>query len=79
MYFDAEQLRELMNEVPFKPFRVFLTNGRQYDVPNHDAAFVTENKFEIGLDLNKKGTAQRSVNCAIAHIANIEEIEKSVK
>lgn len=72
--FSAEILKEMMNRQPFRPFRVFLSNGRQYDVPNHDAAFVTEHRLEIGLDLNKKGIAQRSVDCAIAHIANIEEM-----
>lgn len=75
MYFDAEKLREILNEQPFKPFRVFLTSGRYYDVPNHDAAFITDYKLEIGLDLNKKGFAQRSVNCPFAHIANIEEMQ----
>ena len=79
MFFTAEMLKELMEEKPFRPFRVFLTNGRQYDVPNHDAAFITENKLEIGLDLNKKGFAQRTVNCAYGHIANIEEIESKAK
>lgn len=79
MYYDSDTLREMMNEVPFKPFRVIMSNGRQYDVPHHDAAFVTENKFEIGLDLNKKGVARRSINCAIAHIASVEEIEESIK
>lgn len=67
MYYNAEILRGLMNEQPFRPFRVFLASGRYYDVPHHGAAFVTEYKLEVGLDLNKKGIARQSVNCPLAN------------
>lgn len=52
-----------------------MTDGSIYDVPNHDAAFVTQSKIEIGLDLNKDGIARRSVHCAILHITQVEELQ----
>ena len=52
-----------------------LSGGKSYEVPNHDAAFVTQSKIEIGLDLNDKGIAKRSVYCAILHITQIEELQ----
>ena len=73
--FNAKQLKDFMDAKPFRPFKVLLSDGRSYEVPNHDAAFVTQNKIEIGLDLNKNGIARRSVYCAILHIASLEELQ----
>ena len=71
----AQHLRELLNAQPFKPFRVHLSDGRAFEVPNHDAAWVTQSYIEIGLDLNTAGFARRSVRCAILHITSIEELQ----
>jgi hypothetical protein len=73
--FNAKQLKEFMDAKPFRPFKVLMTDGHSYEVPHHDAAFVTQNKIEIGLDLNQYGVARRSVYCAILHIASLEELQ----
>lgn len=73
--FNAKQLKDFIDAKPFRPFKVLMSDGRSYEVPNHDAAFVTQNKIEIGLDLNKNGIARRSVYCAILHIASVEEFQ----
>lgn len=73
--FNARQLKELMDATPFRAFRIHLSDGKSYKVPNHDAAFITQSKIEIGLDLNKDGIARRSVHCAILHISQIEELQ----
>jgi len=39
----AMQLRERMDELPFRPFRVTLSDGRSFGVPNHDVALVKRN------------------------------------
>jgi hypothetical protein len=73
--FNAKQLKDFVDAKPFRPFKVLLSDGRSYEVPHHDAVFVTQNKIEIGLDLNKDGIARRSVYCAILHIASVEELQ----
>lgn len=73
--FNAKQLKEFMDAEPFRPFKVLMTDGHSYNVPHHDAAFVTQNKIEIGLDLNQDGIARRSVYCAMLHIAGLEELQ----
>jgi hypothetical protein len=73
--FNAKQLKDLMDAKPFRPFRVHLSDGKTYEVPNHDAAFVKQNEIEIGLDLDKDGIMVRSVRCAILHISQIEELQ----
>lgn len=70
----AAQLRERMNEHPFRPFRVTLSDGRTLDVPNHDVAFVKRNTIEIGVNLDAQSFGEKYVECAILHITSIEDI-----
>ena len=73
--FNARILNDRMETKPFHPFRIHLSDGQSYAVPNHDCAFVMQNDIEIGLDLNKRGFAERSVRCAILHITQIEDLK----
>lgn len=70
--FNAQQLKERMKSQPFKPFRLCLSDGKSFDITNHDAAFVKRNAIEIGLDADPNGIAERFVECAIIHITRIE-------
>jgi hypothetical protein len=70
----AMQLRERMNEIPFRPFRITLSDGRAFNIPNHDVALVKRNSIEIGIDLDSRSFAQKYVECAILHITSIEDI-----
>ena len=72
--FSAHQLKERMDSQPFKPFRVCLSDGKSFDVRNHDAAFIKRNAIEIGLDADPSGLAERFVECAIIHITHIEDL-----
>jgi hypothetical protein len=70
----AMQLRERMNETPFRPFRITLSDGRSFTVPNHDVALVKRNSVEIGIDLDSRSFAQKYVDCGILHITSIEDV-----
>ncbi len=72
--FTAQNLKDRMNTQPFKPFRVCLSDGKVFDVTNHDSAFVKRNAIEIGLDADPNGLAERFVECAIIHITRIEDL-----
>jgi len=70
----ALQLRERMNETPFRPFRLTLSDGRSFTVPNHDVALVKRNSILIGIDLDSRSFAEKYVECAILHITSIEDV-----
>ncbi len=72
--FTAVQIKERLDERPFRPFRIKMSNGESYDVVNHDAAWVLRNAVEIGLDPDAEGFALKTRRCAILHIATIEDI-----
>jgi hypothetical protein len=71
--FTAQNIKDLMDAKPFKPFRICLPDGKAYEVPNHDAAWVTRDYVEIGTHLDSAGFAENVARCAIIHITRIEE------
>jgi hypothetical protein len=73
----AMQLRERMNETPFRPFRITLSDGRSLNVPNHDVALVKRNSILIGIELDSKSFAEKYVECAILPITSIEDVATS--
>ncbi len=73
--FTALQLKELMDGQPFKPFRICMSDGKTYDITNHDMAFVKKNEIEVGLDIDPHGIAEYSTRCALMHITRIEDVK----
>jgi hypothetical protein len=66
-----------MNEQPFRPFRITMSDGRVFDVPNHDVALVKKNTIEVGTHLDAMSWAQKYIECAILHITSIEDLQIS--
>jgi hypothetical protein len=72
--FTAVHFKERLNQNPFKPFRIYTSDGKSYDITNHDMAMVKRHALEIGLDPDKDSIAGRFVECAILHITRVEEM-----
>jgi hypothetical protein len=72
--FTAQQLRERLEEKPFRPFRIRMSDGQVYEIRNHDGAWVLKNFIEIGIDPDSEGFASNVRRCAILHITSIEDI-----
>ena len=75
--FTAQQLKERMDEKPFRAFRIKMSSGDTYEIRNHDAAWVLRNVIEIGIDPDAEGFASQARRCAILHIASLEDIPTS--
>ena len=73
--FNALQLKEMMTANPFRPFRICMSDGKTYDIPNHEAAFVKRNSIEVAIDPDAEGIAGKFAQCAILHITRIEELQ----
>lgn len=74
--FKPEQIKELLDAQPFRPFRIHMSDGKAFDITNHDAALVGRNSVEVGVGLDQKGFADYFARCAIMHITRIEDIKK---
>jgi hypothetical protein len=69
-----QQLKARMEETPFRAFRLHTTDGKTYDVPNHDAMFLKRNCVEIALDPDSDGAALKFVHVAYLHITTMEDL-----
>jgi hypothetical protein len=68
------ELRDRMQENPFRPFRIYSSNGQTYDITNHDMMFIKRNGVEIALDLDANSFAERFAKVALLHITTIEDL-----
>ena len=69
---DPETIAEQLRSVPFKPFRIFLSDGSSYDVRHPELMLVGRRRITIALDPNRKGVARDFVSCAPMHVTRIE-------
>ncbi len=72
--FVAKHFKDLMEARPFQPFKIHLSDGSTYEVPNHEAAFVTRNYLEIGLDPDSDKIPGRLAKCSLRQITQVEEL-----
>ncbi len=70
----ALELKERMQLQPFKPFRICMSDGKTYDITNHDMMFVKRNAVLIGINFDDNSIAERLVECALLHITRVEDI-----
>jgi hypothetical protein len=70
----VSELKERMQENPFRSFRIHSTDGKTYDITNHDMMFVKRNGVEIALDLDDNSVAERFAKVALLHITTIEDL-----
>ena len=74
----AKQIRDLLHARPFRPFRIFLSDGGTYDILNHDSAMVLKNYVEVGLNPDVDGIAENVARCSILHITRIEDLPETL-
>ena len=73
------ELRERMQEAPFRPFRINTSDGKSYDIINHDMMFIKRNGVEVALDLDANSVAERFAKIALLHIASLAGLYKLVQ
>lgn len=73
--FTAHEIKKLMNNQPFTPFRIHLTDGSSCAVTNHDSAMVTRNFVVVGVNPDADVVVEQIVRCAILHISRVEDLQ----
>jgi hypothetical protein len=69
----AEDLIELLEERPFSPLSLHLSNGRTHEVRHPEMAIVLQEIVTIGLRPDSSSEVAESVTyCATAHIVEAE-------
>ena len=71
-----EQLRDTLQERPFAPFRIVLTDGVGYDIRHPDLLWVGKRTAYVGLTGDPGQTFfERSVKLDLLHITRVEPLE----
>jgi len=73
--FSAEQIKDLMNANPFRPFCICMSDGTTCDLTNHNGAMVARNSIDVNVNHDNRGIAERFVRCAIIRITRIKELQ----
>ncbi len=67
-------LHELRRQ-PFEPFRLYLSNGRSYDIRHPEMALVARRRLVVATRLGKEGVADQLATCDPAHVTDIEPLD----
>jgi hypothetical protein len=71
----AEEIRKHIRMQPFRPFRLYLSNGLSYDVRHPELIYVGRRELVIALELGENDVPERSAYCDPVHVTNIEPLD----
>jgi len=71
------RIKELLHRSPFRPIRLFLSDGSPHDVPHPEFAWVFGGRLFIGEPANgSSGADGRLKELAILHVTRVEELKR---
>jgi hypothetical protein len=71
-----EELKDVLKQQPFEPFRLVLTDGIGYDIRHPDLLWVGKRTAYVGLTGQPGQTLfERSVRVDLLHITRIEPLD----
>lgn len=71
----VSEIREHLEQRPFVPFRICVSDGAQFDVPHPDFVLLTKWAVHVGHDAGDDDLPERVTRVAIGHVTRIEEID----
>ena len=70
-----DEIRAHLRREPFRPIRIYISDGSSYDVRHPELMFVSRAEVVIGLDAGDDELPERSVYCDPLHITRIEPVD----
>lgn len=70
----VQTFRELLTQRPFKPFRLIMSSGEQYEVRHPEMAMLTRTDLLVGIDEPDDGVPGNFRICSLLQIATIEPL-----
>jgi hypothetical protein len=69
------RIREMLNRKPFRPIRIYLSDGSHHDVPHPEFAWVLGGRVFVGVsEKGSSDTNDRVKELAVLHLTRIEEL-----
>ncbi len=75
-----EDILDLLRARPFRPFRIHMAAGQQFEVHHPELAMVGRSQVIVGIPARQgpEGMIDRTVNCALLHITTTEVVDGGV-
>jgi hypothetical protein len=70
----SEEIRGHLKRMPFRPIRVFVSDGSAYDIPHPDFMIVSRTEVVVALELGNDDMPERFAYVDPVHITRIEPI-----
>jgi hypothetical protein len=74
---NAQTIRDLLTEQPFKPFRLIMSSGLAYEVRHPEMALLTRTDVLVGVDIEDDGFPARFKICSLLHVTAVEPFSLS--
>ncbi len=71
-----EDILRFLRARPFEPFRIYMSDGKTYDVAHPELALVERSVVIVGVPgpMGPNGPLEHSVFCALVHITRAEKL-----
>jgi hypothetical protein len=69
-----EELKELIRRRPFVPMRLYMTDGKTYDIRHPDNVLVSRARVDIGVGGEESGIADRVDFVSLLHVVRVEDL-----
>lgn len=74
---NAADVVRILRASPFRPFRIQMANGDQFEIRHPEMAIVSSSVIALGLPRPEGGDiAEGIVHLSISHVDRLEEIEQ---
>jgi hypothetical protein len=70
-----EEFKNLLEQRPFVPFRIFVTGGSTYDIVHEDFVFLGRSMVTLILRKDPEGFVESFVHVPLIHINKIEMLQ----
>ena len=74
----VKTFRELLTQKPFKPFRLVMSSGEEYEVRHPEMALLTRSDILVGVDETEEGVPAEFRICSLLHVATIEPLDANL-
>lgn len=70
----VQTFRDLLQQRPFKPFRLVMSSGQTYEVRHPEMAWLTRTDILVGIDETKDGVPAEFKICSLLHVTSVEPL-----
>ncbi len=74
----VQTFRDLLQERPFRPFRIVMSSGQSYEVRHPEMAMLLRTDILVGIDV-EDGFPSRFKICSMLHVTAVEPLESAAR